>query len=57
VATGTGLGARYDLSFLVLRLDVGVGLHLPYPTSRRGYYNIERFRDGLGIHLAVGYPF
>jgi outer membrane protein assembly factor BamA len=57
VATGTGVGARYDLSFLVVRLDLGIGIHLPYATSRRGYYNIPRFRDGLGLHLAIGYPF
>jgi hypothetical protein len=57
IATGTGIGARYDLSFLVVRVDVGVGIHLPYETSRSGYYNIPRFRDGLGLHLAIGYPF
>jgi hypothetical protein len=57
VATGTGVGVRYDLSFIVLRGDLGIGLHLPYRTSRRGYYNIPRFRDGLGLHLAIGYPF
>jgi hypothetical protein len=57
VATGTGAGVRYDLSFLVVRVDLGVGLHLPYQTSRSGYYNIPRFRDGLGLHLAIGYPF
>jgi hypothetical protein len=57
IATGTGAGLRYDLSFLVVRFDVGVGLHLPYATSRAGYYNIPRFRDGLGLHLAIGYPF
>ena len=57
VATGTGVGLRYDLSFLVIRFDLGVGIHLPYETSRRGYYNIPRFRDGLGYHLAIGYPF
>jgi outer membrane translocation and assembly module TamA len=57
VATGTGVGVRYDLSFLVVRFDLGVGLHLPYETARAGYYNIPRFRDGLGLHLAIGYPF
>ncbi len=57
VATGTGAGLRYDLSFLVVRLDLGIGIHLPYATSRAGYYNIPRFRDGLGFHLAIGYPF
>ncbi len=57
VATGTGAGLRYDLSFLVIRLDLGVGIHLPYDTGKSGYYNIPRFKDGLGLHLAIGYPF
>ncbi len=57
VATGTGAGLRYDLSFLVIRFDVGVGIHLPYDTGREGYYNIPRFKDGMGYHVAIGYPF
>ncbi len=57
IALGTGLGIRYDLDFLVLRLDCGIGLHAPYATTRSGFYNIERFKDGLGIHFAIGYPF
>lgn len=57
VATGAGAGLRYDLSFLVVRFDLGVGIHLPYQTSRAGYYNIPRFRNSLGYHLAIGYPF
>lgn len=57
IALGTGVGLRYDLEFLVLRLDVGIGLHAPYETSRKGYYNIPKFWDGLGWHFAIGYPF
>lgn len=57
IAVGTGAGLRYDLSFLVIRVDCGVALHLPYATSRKGYYNIPKFKDGLGWHLAIGYPF
>lgn len=58
IALGTGFGLRYDISYLVLRADLGIGLHTPYSTpGRRGYYNIARFRDGLGFHLAIGYPF
>lgn len=57
IATGTGAGVRYDLSFFVIRADAGIGIHLPYSTSRPGYYNIPRFKDGLGLHLAIGYPF
>ncbi len=57
LATGTGLGLRYDLDFFVLRLDLGVALHVPYDTSKSGYYNIPKFSDGLGLHFAIGYPF
>lgn len=57
LALGTGAGLRYDLTFLVIRFDVGVGIHLPYTTTRKGYYNIQKIKDGLGLHLAVGYPF
>ena len=58
MALGTGFGFRYDLDFLVLRFDVGIGLHAPYDTGKKGYYNIPKFwRDGVGLHFAVGYPF
>ena len=57
IALGTGFGLRYDLEFLVIRFDVGVGIHAPYDTGRRGYYNMPKFWDSLGYHIAVGYPF
>ena len=57
IALGSGFGLRYDLEFLVLRFDVGVGIHAPYDTGKSGYYNMPRFKDSLGFHLAVGYPF
>ena len=57
IALGTGFGVRYDLDFFVLRLDLGIGLHLPYDTGKSGFYNIPKFRDGLGFHFAIGYPF
>lgn len=58
VALGTGAGLRYDLQFLVFRLDCGVPLHAPYDTGRKGYYNIVgNLWKQLGIHFAIGYPF
>lgn len=57
IALGTGFGFRYDLDFLVLRFDVGIGLHAPYDTGKSGYYNMPKFMDSLGYHIAVGYPF
>jgi outer membrane protein assembly factor BamA len=57
MALGTGVGIRYDFDFLVLRLDWGVGLHMPYDTGRSGYFNIGKFKDVQTLHFAIGYPF
>ena len=58
IALGTGFGLRYDISYLVIRADLGIGIHTPYPNpDKTGYYNISSFKDGLGFHLAIGYPF
>lgn len=54
MAVGTGIGIRYDLDFFVLRLDWGVGLHLPY---KNGFYNFDKFKDSQSLHFAIGYPF
>ena len=57
LALNTGFGFRYDLEFLVLRLDFGLGLHAPYRTERNGYFNLKPFGDGFAWHFAIGYPF
>lgn len=57
IALNTGFGIRYDLDFLVLRLDVGIALHYPYDTGKSGYYNIPSFDKGYAWHFAIGYPF
>ena len=57
IALNTGFGIRYDLDFLVLRLDFGLGLHAPYETKRKGYFNLSPFKDGFAWHFAIGYPF
>ncbi len=57
MAVGTGVGIRYDLGMFVVRLDWGIGLHVPYETGKSGFYNISKFSDAQAIHLAVGYPF
>ena len=53
-ALGTGIGIRYDLEYFVLRLDWGIGIHLPY---KSGFYNMPSFGDSQSIHFAIGYPF
>ena len=57
MAVGTGVGLRYDLDFLILRLDWGVGLHVPFETTKSGFYNIDRFSRYQTLHFAIGYPF
>jgi outer membrane translocation and assembly module TamA len=57
MALGTGVGLRYDLGFLVVRVDWGLALHTPYDTGRSGYFNWGSFRDSQALHFAVGYPF
>lgn len=57
IALGTGIGLRYNLKVLLLRCDVGIPLHVPYDTGRRGYYNVPHFLRGLCWHFAVGHPF
>ena len=57
IALNTGAGVRYDLEFLVLRLDFGIAIHAPYDTGKKGYYNIPSFGKGFAWHFAIGYPF
>lgn len=70
IALGTGAGVRLDLDGLVVRLDLGVGIHAPYQTYRyakdgkpdltqpiTGYFNIPSFFDALRLNFGIGYPF
>lgn len=57
LALGTGVGIRVDIGMLVIRGDLGIGIHAPYKTSRSGYYNMTSFKNSLAFHLAIGYPF
>ena len=57
IALDTGFGVRFDMGMIVLRADLGIALHAPYDTGKRGYFNIPKFKDGLAFHIAIGYPF
>ena len=56
-ALGTGVGIRYDMGFLVIRLDWGLALHCPYDTGKSGYFNVPSFSKAHTLHFAIGYPF
>lgn len=55
LALDAGVGLRYDLTFIVIRVDMGIPLHVPYETNKKGYFNVPNYTPGW--HLAIGYPF
>ncbi len=70
IALGTGAGLRLDIDGLVIRLDLGIGIHAPYQTykyTKEGtpdltrpintYYNMPSVLDGLRFNFSIGYPF
>ena len=57
LAVSTGVGLRFDMDMLVLRVDFGYALHAPYKTKYSGYFNMRRFKDAYALHIAIGYPF
>lgn len=56
MALGTGIGLRYDLGYFIVRLDWGIGLHVPY-ADKHGFYNVDSFKDAQALNLAIGLPF
>jgi len=64
LAVGTGAGLRFDLSFLVLRLDLAFPLRKPWlPEGERWVIDDIDFgsrswrKENLVFNLAIGYPF
>lgn len=64
LAVGTGVGLRFDVNILVLRLDVGFPLKKPYLAEKNRWVireielnNSEWRKSNLIFNLAIGYPF
>jgi hypothetical protein len=60
IAIGTGFGARFDFSFFLLRVDVGIKLRDPaLPESERWFNDFKGFtlKDDLHWKFGIGYPF
>lgn len=52
----TGFGLRLDVSFVVLRFDLGIQLHNPgMPEGQRWIHNFKW--DNMALNFGVGYPF
>ena len=68
IAVGSGLGLRFDFSFLLVRLDVGVKVFDPaqedgqrfvlddFTFNNSGNTNI-RVRNQPVLNIGIGYPF
>ncbi|MEP7143040.1 MAG: BamA/TamA family outer membrane protein [Ferruginibacter sp.] len=63
-AVGTGVGLRFDLSFLVLLVDVAFPIRKPYEVGgpkwvfdQINFGDSQWRKDNLILNLAIGYPF
>jgi outer membrane protein assembly factor BamA len=57
IAFSTGAGLRLDLSYFIIRLDIGLPLHNPaYPAGQQWVIENTTF-SSLVFNLAFGYPF
>ena len=57
IAVGAGLGLRFDVSILVIRLDVAFPIRKPWVTSGSKWdFSSVGFGDAVW-NLAIGYPF
>lgn len=64
LAVGAGVGIRFDISFLIIRLDVAIPLRKPYlPAGQRWVIDDIDFsskswrKENIIFNLGVGYPF
>lgn len=55
MAVGTGFGIRYDLKFLVARLDLGFKVREPYLTNSKWFQNTN-FSNAV-YNIGINYPF
>ena len=63
-AVGTGVGLRFDINFLVLRLDAAFPIRKPYLTggpqwviNQVDFTDKQWRKENLILNLAIGYPF
>ncbi len=56
IAIAYGFGLRFDFSFFIARVDLGLKLYNP-ALSRREEWRITPGWDDMALHFAIGYPF
>lgn len=56
IALGTGFGLRYDLSFFVVRFDLGFKTYNPANESSKRWFNEYNFANSV-LNFGINYPF
>jgi outer membrane protein insertion porin family len=57
-AVGSGIGLRFDLTFLILRLDVATKVYDPTAIGNKMVLSKFSFRDNqTAFNIGIGYPF
>jgi hypothetical protein len=59
IALGTGAGLRFDMSYFILRLDLGMKLRDPAIQANKGWIIGKRAytNNDFNLTFAIGYPF
>lgn len=63
LAVGTGAGIRFDMTYFILRFDMGLKIRNPYLSEQNkywidygGFFRKTNFKD-FNLNIQVGYPF
>ena len=56
IAIGSGFGLRYDLSFILLRLDLGFKTYEPYLEDNNKWFSNYNFNNTV-YNFGISYPF
>ena len=59
IAIGTGAGLRYDFSFVIIRVDLGIRLHDPALIEGKRWIPAHQMltKNNVNLAFAIGYPF
>jgi len=59
VAVGSGIGIRFDFTFLILRLDIATKVYDPTAPGRQQWAlrNFDTRANPIAFNLGIGYPF
>lgn len=57
IASSVGAGVRLDLSFILVRVDVGMKVYDPSAENSKWNITHPQFRRDVAFHFAIGYPF